>query len=240
MEKYHAWLKTLPPLTRSELLDLEPAERIERIKQLRERQRLEDIKQLDEAKVKVLGRWLAEQTERLMDRLPEPARSRIEAIEDPRARWWAMAMTWKRAQRGGGMFRQMRAEDLAELRSALPEPVADEMARHPIEDQWKLVGDWIKQLLRRRWGSGPGEGAPGPEFGDRLADFFENEVSDAEAGRLMEMPPDQMRSELLRLYFERNGRRPEHMGPPPGRGPGHGRRGPGRGHPGSPPRPDGR
>jgi hypothetical protein len=206
-ESYHKWLSELPPLTRSELLAMPPEQRIEHIERLLDQRAKADLRKFDREKATALRAWLAEQADRMIERLPEARRTRVERIRDPRARRMTMAMLWNAPRAKSELRELLRDDDLDSLRHAMPEPTAQQMASLPPQQQWRLVDGWIRQAVQRRWRTdgGPDDGMLGSDVEQRLMDLVEHELDDEELDRLMSLPPEQMRGELMRLYLKRNG-----------------------------------
>ena len=84
MKGYCEWLKTLRPRDREELLQLQAAERIERIEELR-------VEQAERHDRSAMFRWMmqfaAEHETRIVEWLPEPRRSELANTPGPRRRW---------------------------------------------------------------------------------------------------------------------------------------------------------
>jgi len=214
--RYHEWLEELPPLTRSELLAMEPERRVERIKQLLERQAESDLRRFDATKATALRQWMPEQAERMISRLPESQRDKYAWIRNPRARLLALGSKGFGPDGRTDFRRLVRDEDLVALRAALPSLAAEQLAKLSAEQQWKLIGAWIRQAFHRRRhpGAETSEGLGATQFEQHLIDMVENELSDEQRDRILALPPDKMRDELIRMYMKRTGR----GGPPSFRG----------------------
>lgn len=234
-DRYATWLKQLPPLTRSELQSLPADKRIERIRKIMKQQEASALKELDESEAEIVRQWLSEHADRLIARLPDPIRHRLMRIEDARGRRFALIMMWNAPQSRHDFRRLLREEDLAPLRQALPADVSGAMKDLPTEQQWRLVEGWIRQLVQHRWRQGRDASGFGTRGEEQLLELFESGLSDEQVDRLVNMPPDQMRGELLRLYMERRGVGPRggsgRRGRGPPFGPSEGARGPRHGEP---------
>jgi len=214
--RYHEWLEELPPLTRSELLTMEPERRIERIKQLLRRQAESDLRRFDATKAAALHQWMADQAERMISRLPESQREKYAWIRNPRARLLALGARGVGPDGRTDLRHLLRDEDLVAFRTTLPSPAAEQMAKLPTEQQWKLIGGWIRQAFHRRRhpDAKTAEGVGDTQFEQRLIDMVENDLSDEQRDRILALPPEKMRDELIRMYMKRSG----HGGPPNFRG----------------------
>jgi hypothetical protein len=127
----------------------------------------------------------------------------------------------------------MTDEDLASLRRQLSLQTQKRLEAQPPAKQWELIANWIRQGMRR---SGRGMRGPPPMADDeRLAEFFEKDLTDDERDQLLGLPSEEMQRRLQQMYLMHT--RPLE-GPQrrPG-GPNHGRR-PGGGRP-APSGPDG-
>ncbi len=230
---YYRWLKALPPIARAELIELGPHERVAKIESTVARQAEERIKRLGPDDARALGQWLSGLSDRMIDALPESAQARIRQETDPQRRRGAVFMFLQSGRSPDGARRPLEEvldeSDLTALRAELTEPTRSELQRHPVPEQWRIVREWIPQLMRHRFSSrGPRGVLPGfEEHG--LAEFFEHELDDAELDRLLALPADEMQRELQRLYLQRS---------KPGTAPGFRRSGPrGQGLPSPGPRP---
>ena len=91
MARYDEWLKTLSPGQRADLLELPPADRIARIKEIQQQQesrRVREItaQQIEPEDVRVLFTWVYEFVGRheaeVLAQIPPPFRQRVEQIDD--------------------------------------------------------------------------------------------------------------------------------------------------------------
>ena len=204
--RYYEWLKALPPITRAELVEFPPEERVERIESLLARQATERIRRLGPEEAQVLGTWLSERTDRMIEAIPDAARARIRQEADSQRRRGALLM-FLQASRSSDGFRHsidqvLDEADLAELRARLPESTRLDLERHPVPEQWRIVKGWIPQLVRHRFaGRGP-RGLFSETDEQTLVEFFEHELDDAEFDRLLALPAEEMQRELRRLYLQ--------------------------------------
>ena len=93
----------------------------------------------------------------------------------------------------------MTADDLANLRGELSAEMRTYLESLPKTKQWQQVAQWMHHAIRQQHARG--------NFlivdDERLADFFEKELSDEERDRLLNLPGDEMQRELQRLYLTR-------------------------------------
>ncbi len=218
---YCEWLGALSSYSQAELAELKPDERVAWVKKrLEAEQRREGGKRLGAKDMEAVREWLAAFVARnetkLLASLTEQQRKWLAEIKgDQTRRHIMLGQMWQR---------WMAAEqaDLAELRGRLSRETQRRLDDKPPAEQWKIIAGWLRQGLRR---PGDDRRPPGPlarDDDERLADFFENELSDDERDRLLAMPGEEMQRELLRLFLTR-ARPPER---PPGRRMEDPRRGP--------------
>jgi len=82
MQRYSEWLATLTPVQRAELADLEPQARVEKIKQLRDKQADQSSKQLSQQDVVAFSKWFVERLVAHKDKL-QLSPQVIAALEKP-------------------------------------------------------------------------------------------------------------------------------------------------------------
>lgn len=216
MSRYYEWLKTLPPYLRAELAELSIADRVERIRKIRDEERRQQAKRLSPADTEVLHKWMesiaARHEDKIIGALPEPMRQRVDSLKGPmrqRAIMGALWMRWYSA--GSGKTPPIPQRDLAELRSKLSASVRGSLESLSPTDQWRMVSGWIRQASRHRsFGRRPRHGDPSkgdPSKGDpskadeELAQFFEHELNAKQRDRLLGLPAEQMQQELWRMYM---------------------------------------
>ena len=214
MHRYHAWIGTLPAVTRYELRDLEPAERAARVKQLiksagrgMRRPTPEDLEAID--------RWIDQRVAKLEGHLKvSVGRRRAEQFArlSPEARRWLVMRALHPRRGPGGQGPAVDFQELAGLRDSLSEASREWLAGRPPAEQWKILVGWVGQAVRRHRG-GPHRDSGAAAFGEHLKlDALVRELPREQQDHLLRLPPDEMQRELLKLYFGRTGG-PE--GPPP-------------------------
>jgi len=205
MHRYHVWLGTLPAVTRYELRDLEPAERIARIKELREAAR-RAMRQPTPEDRKAIQEWLDERVAKLKARLEESlGHERAEHFSKRSPQFQRGVVVWSSFFKGrhGGRGPAINFEALAELRGRLSPESRAWLAEQPPQEQWKTLGRWIALVV------GPHQG--GPHRGEHL-DRFVEQLPPEKKDELLRLPPDEMERELW-AYFAGK----EELGGPPGR-----------------------
>ncbi|HEX4132354.1 MAG TPA: hypothetical protein VHZ24_20145 [Pirellulales bacterium] len=182
LRRYNAWLNGLPAVQRAELLATPEDRRIERIEQMCATERRLRQGELSPVDVKVVTEWL----EQLLRRLPQAERQR------------AMMRLAGRGQpfdpgRGPNMA------DLTQLRERLSPAAQQRLAQAATpQEKQELIHRWLRQglvvLMSRfsRLGNDVSE--------ERLRQFYETEISEAERERLLTLPADEMQMQLRRMY----------------------------------------
>jgi len=234
MHRYHAWLGTLPAVTRYELRDLEPAERIARIKELREAAH-RGMRQPTPEDRKAIEAWLDERVAKLKARLEESiGRERAEHFSRLSPQFQrGVVVRAVLFRRHGGRGPATSFEALAELRDRLSPESRSWLAEQPPHQQWKTLARWIALAVRPHQG-GPHRGDGPPAAPGEHLDRFIEQLPPEKKDELLRLPPDEMQRELW-LYFAGKAE----AGGPPGRheGPFRGPR-PGIFRPGGVQRPD--
>ncbi len=231
MHRYHAWLNTLPTVTRYELRDLEPAQRIERVKQLIEHSQRSPREPTAED-LAGLRRWfhtyVGKMQSQFAERMPKERRSQFARLGDAERRWLATRLILNRG-RNPSFLGAITTTDREEIRNHLTPSTRAWLEKRPAGEQGRIVTSWVREAMRPK---PPGEEPP-PALGEHLDRFFMT-LGKEQQDRLMRMPPEEMQQELLGLFFAQMGGR---------EGPMHHRGGPfagGRSGPGRPRGPDDR
>jgi len=237
--RYHAWLDTLPAVTRYELRDLEPAERIERIKQIMARSRREPTPE-DLAR---LRRWVldyaANKRREFLERIPEERREHFAELDERGQTWIAMRLLMHRWH-SRGQPPTLDETDRAKIHDSLTPETRAWLDKRPAPEQGRILFNWIRRAMWAKRPGQPPEDGPPEALGEHLDRFFTEELDEDQRDRLLRMPPDEMQRELLSLFMEKKKGGPDgpkfhRGGGPPGRGPG--RPGMGRPRPGGQPGP---
>ena len=202
MHRYYGWVKTLPLYARMELAELEPAERVEAVKK-----RLKDGhgQPLGDKDIEVLWQWVNEcakqHEEQFRQNLPEPRRNALAKLT-PSAlhRMVVLDLGWQLQATGRNKPPPaMTNQDLASLRASLSPEMRRYLEPLPTTRQWQQVAAWMRHAVRQRHAFGYFE----KDDDERLAEFFETELTAEERDRLLSLPGDEMQRRLQRLYLTR-------------------------------------
>jgi len=217
MQRYCEWVKTLTPYERAELRELPPAERIEKIKQLREEQARrrkagwggmrgpfwgDRLRKLTPQERERLMGWIDQHVggnvSQFVDDLPEPRREKLrqelaQAKDDPDRRRDLSALLWVRWQLGHlGQSPPLDDSALQQLRSQLPSTTGQWLQEMSPDRQRRVVGGIIGAFLFIR-------------THEKLSEYLQNELSPDERDRLTNLPREEMQQELWRRYLGSKG-----------------------------------
>jgi hypothetical protein len=218
MHDYYEWLKPLSPLSADELAKMPSDKRIDFIKnrirqeQLREGGRRPDRKDM-EALWKWMGNHAVQHEKTLLASMPESQRKQFHDSSKPwqhRMLFGQMLQRWQAAN-AGELPPMMTEKDLAELLTKLSPETRKRLEGKPPVEQWKLVAGWMRQGPRRSDEDRRMHGPLPKEEDERLAEFFEKNLSAEERDRLLAMPGEEMQLRLQKMYID--SARPK---PPPG------------------------
>jgi hypothetical protein len=204
MDRYHQWLMTLSSYHRAELQQLEPAERIKRIKTMLDEQSQRDAKRLGPQDLATLTGWMeryaARYEARFLEMLPENQRQNYQkAVPSMRPRLLFGMVWWRWQKWGTPKMPGLSEEDLSDLKSVLsPEARAHVEGKAPGE-QRMVVNGWIRQAVQHHMASLDLKSQPGISDED-LARFFEKELTDQQRDHLLSLPNEEMQRELRQLY----------------------------------------
>jgi hypothetical protein len=202
--RYNDWLKTLSAGERAELLGLPPDERVERIKQLKQQQEAQHFgglvsTNLPPADVQVLLDWLDQfiegHEEAIIAALPAEFQERAQQFDDPvkRRHLLRFAMLVNRRRNNGPMpnlqdLQRLTGQLSAEAQSAL-EKARDPRQKATLVEQWVRAAVFARSLQTVR-----------PASDEQLRIYMER-LEPAQRETLENMPREQMRHELQRLYY---------------------------------------
>jgi hypothetical protein len=211
MDRYYDWYKSLPTYNRPDLTQ-SPAERIDWIKKhlLAEQSKI-TTKPPTAKDAERLWKWMEEyaagREKSLIEEMPQSMKQRFSGFSADLRRPVIMWMMWQRPPGGQNRSNQLSDGDLDDLLDRFtPETKKMLEAKSPA-DRLRTVQSWAQRLLHQNRQAG---------FDKLLADFFENKLDDEQRDRLMNLSGEEMKRELVRMFFMQN--RPQ--GPPDdGRGP---------------------
>lgn len=212
LHDYCEWLTTLPSFTRAELAEMEPAARVTSIKK-----RIQDEiarsggRKLGRKDAEALMKWARElvvkHEKQLISALPSSELGRIsDATPQMRHRmlFWQLWQRWQSAVALKTTPPVLTDADLSDLRAELSADVRKRMASKPPVDQWRMAAGWVRSTLQRQTFARGFHGPLSEAEDARLADFFENDLTDREREQLLSLPGEEMQRALQRLYQTKN------------------------------------
>ncbi len=218
LRNYCEWLATLSPSQRAELIDLPPQERIARIRQLKERQTQDwlrehasGITRSDAAAVLTFFRgYMDRNQDAILRQLPVDLRERIERMDNKRMRLMMLGTLVSRGE--VERLPPIRPEEFTRLENALSsearalwDRAGDDASRR------ELISSWMRAIISRSF-QAP---AVSPEV---LEEFYLTRLSAEQQDALNQLPPDEMARRLRELYFRMNFGPPEWRAGEPRRG----------------------
>ena len=224
MHAYCEWLKSFSAYEREELLDLEPAKRIERIRELR----AEEDNRVNPKYLDGLSRWVrqyaADPTHQaeILRAESEEDRQRFFTRRANERTWIAARILWEHLRprypewRGwpGWSDRPdwLTDEVLADLRKYLPDATGKRLKKMSADQQWEVISGWVERSAGRGFSSRHFRDAPPPEdLQEEISQFFEK-LSSEEKDRLLSLPADELQRELREMYFRQLWPMPGWMG----------------------------
>jgi hypothetical protein len=225
MERYRTWLTTLTALERDELRGLQGQARVERIKELMEKQRDQRIREATrgvafsrEERERVY-RWLdsyfKSHEKELLDALPAEARKDTERRKGTPFFHMMLFSQWMRHD-GSKKPLPLDEKEIEKLKQVLPpkaqelfDKATDPLAKREIAHRLILAslprfGGWPSRGRHDPRRSGGPSWRPGPRISqESLQKFFENELSDEERRDVTQHSGESMHRELMRLYFKK-------------------------------------
>ncbi len=226
MHAYHEWLKLLPALTWAELAEGETDERIALVKKhLQEEERWGGGWRLNAADLAALRSWMddcATRHEADYKNTLTTKKERQQFSEHNEAIRHQMMLNYLHWHWQIPSSRKlpllMTTQDLAWLGERLSPEAEKRLAGKMPQQQSRIVAVWLRQSFRRAFEERRPHGPLSRNDDERLAEFFEKDLSDAERDRLLAMPGEEMQWALQRQFLLRS-RPPQ---PPPGRNRGAG------------------
>ena len=186
LDHYYRWLLTLPGIERAQLLQLEPEQRLDRIKKMKADEGRLAAHRLSASDVQAVSNWLER---RVMDSVQPAMRDQLQQLSPPERHRRIVGMIWQRSQspegfKGPGPLKQ---GDLQDLRGELSESARKQLNQALDERKvGQLMGDWVKQALGGYFSGGRplAAGAWGVSE-ERLKQFFEHELPGIERQQLL-------------------------------------------------------
>ena len=219
MLQYHEWLSALPSAARADLLSLPEEQRIPKIQEMLEEQKTDRLRELAKESltsedVDTVRTWLGEMVmsrkSELLKQLPERVRNKLADSQEPRRIMFEWVMHNKESHKPPVMTPsalRVGEEDRQRLVKKLS-PKAQEFYRKSgttESGKQAILQNWVVATLRPH--------RPSTQELQEFLTRLPQEVRD----RVENLPPEQMKAELTRLYFDyrrwyQDGKRP----PPPG------------------------
>jgi hypothetical protein len=208
---YQQWLEKLPGVERAELMALDSERRLERIKRVR----AEEARRLNTADVSIFVSWFETQ---FLQRLPaprsqqlqkqlagQPEGKRREVLGIALAQWRSQVERNPQRAAGGRRPVVVMAELLttaagSDLRGQLSPHGQQQLDEAKTQQQrLRLMQTWASQVFQQR---GAQLSLPDVDDDD-LKRFFERGLNPAERARLLNMPAEQMKRQLLLRYHDK-------------------------------------
>ena len=225
MQRYASWLQTLPSGARADLLSLPPADRVAETKRLLQEQTASRMRsyvsrKLSDADLRTIANWMEEIVKRrepeILERSPM-LKEHVSQIRDPKRRIQALVFMTQRA----GFRRDWlkpTADDIERLKSQLSPEAQEDLEQAKSEGHLpELAEAWMRAAMFSRF-AGP------PVDREQLRKFYEEELDPDQRAYLESLPPERMRSELVKMYHAHRFRRDGFREWPGGRKPGPGLR----------------
>jgi hypothetical protein len=212
LARYHEWLKTLSPGQRAELLELPIAERVERIKQIKEQQarhrprkpaNLEDLSPNDLPKI---AHWFDDsiwaRRQEIIKSLGPDAAEKLEQMPEQERRRYLAFSVWGRLHRWDEDLSPLLMAETSKLIDQLSPAAAAKFNATPETERRQLMRQWLRAAFADRMERrGPGRKMP-LASNEEIEAFFEKSLPGPERERLLNMPRDEMQRELRRLYVQ--------------------------------------
>lgn len=227
MVRYHEWLQSLPSGERAELLSLPAEQRLPKIQEMMTKYETARLREqakeaLTPEDSQLVKKWFGEivklRRDKLIELLPPSMREVAKTEEDPRRLMNHVFWNRENPGRPGPGFTmsdplQITEQERKVLVDTLSPAARKVYSQAPNEDQRKeIVQFWIfSSVFFQRLTS------------EELQAFLKSKnLPASERDRIENLPPDQMRAELVRLYFQRrmgqDGKRSPFFPPGKGRG----------------------
>lgn len=214
LDRYHQWLLTIDVAQRAELSQLEPSQRIARIRQIMAERRGPPAfaqRPLSAQDREVVRQWIERQA---LGSLPADRREEYDRQGEDERRKWLVRYFMQRATPFDPSRRTAPLwSDLTALRDQLSETARDELQRADGQQKIGLITSWAIQAI----GAAPSD--------DQLRQFFLRDLPPHEKQRLLAMPAEELQRELRRMYFRNTAReagvridgfgKPQQPGTPP-------------------------
>jgi hypothetical protein len=214
MDRYYEWFKLLPSYYKLELPHLTAKERIEWIKNYKEKEKTEITNRPPAGKdSEAMWKWMedyeAKHEKEFVDKLPERMQANLKDMSPSAIHRWVMGMMWPGRQSEQSKESPFSDSDLVGMQTMFTPGTQKLLEAKAKDEQKTILQNWAHYLIRQN-NPRRGPGMAGPVNDKSLAEFFEN-LDDEERDRLMNLPPEDMQQQLLRDYIMKN--RPPGMNP---------------------------
>jgi hypothetical protein len=208
MHRYYDWLKTLTPVERADLLSMPMADRVAKIKSLKQHQeawaaKLSGGSHLTISDVQVLSDWVKKYAavhEAELKDMPPPRHNDASGNEKTPRERTRQFVAW-RPWLGAELPRVSKEEidDLTHQLSAEPRKAIEK--RTTLPEKTEVIHGWLQAIWRQR--AGGGFGGRHNVSSKELARFFQHDLSKEKQDELTRITDkDEQHRELRRLYFQ--------------------------------------
>ncbi len=204
MDRYHAWLAQLPAVQRAEFLALDDDKRIERIAQIQSEETQRLARKLSPHDAQVVARWLEK---RAVDAMPlsDFERATLQKLPEAERRRMLFGRLAQRMPNAepGKWLPVGKEGDFVALREQLSPEAREQLMKATLpREKGLLFSEWTRQVVGEYLNRGEGNqaGAGGIISEERLREFFEKELTAEERGRLVQLPPEEMKAAVRRMY----------------------------------------
>ena len=214
MHDYYEWLKPLSPLSWAELAEMGPEDRVAWMKKrFQEEQRREGGRRPGPKDMEALWKWMSDFARRheasFLASLSEAQQKRFAGVSKPMQHQMAIGLMLQRwqAPNSGKLPPIMTEEDLAQPLAKISPETRNRLKDKPPAEQWQLMAGWMAGSDAqgpRRFDEDRRMRGPLPKDDDeRLAEFFEKDLSPEERDRLLAMPGEEIQWRLQQMYLMR-------------------------------------
>ncbi len=236
MVNYHQWLTGLSAVERVDLLSLDATDRVERIKGIRHEQvarlaRQSGDSHLQPRDMQALHAWMQDLAKKHQDELlaemTADQRKKYDAQDEAGRQRELLNFAWQQWRGRNPKASLANDAELKQLTDKLSPEAKKALESKSAPDQRQTAIQWVRDVARARTHMNGFGGRYNAAIRPQDRDQFFKQLPAEERERLRSLPPDEIRRELARLYFQ------SHKGPGPKDKPG-GREGRPRFDPGGP------
>lgn len=217
LARYVDWLKTLPSGQRAELLSLPADERIAKIKELMEDERMQQFRRFaeqppPEEDMKAIVQWFGEfferNRERILAEMPVARREAIEKIKGAKLEPVALYFRYLRERVPDANTRIVPSdEEIKDLESKLSDATKKILEQSPASQKKFTLLRWIGMAMFNK--------AAGKISEEELSRFYKDDLAPKEREHLDNLPAEAARRELRQIYFRHQWKKGGDDGRPP-------------------------